>query len=357
MRARLRRVRKRSGSFGAGPWIGLCAALLLVVDLVVVVERGPSTVSAPALLGTAQGEGREAGQESAPPPVPRRVPVATRLPYASHDRLDAYRGVGAWVDVFDYAPAFQNPGTPPAVRPESIAQMAAAGVSTVYLQSARDDPRSPGDLADPQVFGAILRQAHAHEMRVVAWYLPTFVNPERDLRRLVAVHRFRAGEQRIDGLAVDIEWVRGVANPAERNRRLVDLSYRLRAAVGDDPLGAIVLPPVDTDIINPRLWPAFPWQQLGDVYDVWLPMSYWTNRSGNWRDAARYTSENIRRLRAHIGPSVEIHAVGGIGDLATTSDYHGFLLAARQGATIGVSIYDWDTAQAPAWQLLGAVRS
>ncbi|MDP8961928.1 MAG: hypothetical protein M3N32_09970 [Actinomycetota bacterium] len=280
--------------------------------------------------------------------------MAARLPYAQHDRLEAYRGVGAWVDVFDYAPAFQKRGEPAPVSPESIPAMAAAGVRTLYIQAGRDDPRSPGDLAHAQLFGAFIQRAHAHSMRVVGWYLPTFISPERDLRRLMAIHHFRVGEQRVDGLAVDIEWLQAVPNVAERNRRVVDLSNRLRAAVGGEALGAIVLPPVDTEVINPRLWPSFPWRELRDVYDVWLPMSYWTNRSAGWRDAGRYTGENIRRLKAHLGSGVPIHAVGGIGDLATSDDYRAFAVAARQGETIGVSIYDWDTAQATAWQVLGA---
>ncbi len=286
--------------------------------------------------------------------MPRRVPVATRLPYATHDPLDAYRGVGAWVDVFDYAPAFQDRGKPASVTPDSIPAMAAAGIRTLYLQSGRDDPRSPGDLAHPQLFGSFIQRAHAHGMRVVAWYLPTFISPERDLRRLMAAHRFRIVDQRVDGLAVDIEWVQGVPNSAERNRRLVDLSHRLRAAVGGEALGGIVLPPVDTDVINPRLWPSFPWSELRGVYDVWLPMGYWTNRRGGWREAGRYTSENIRLLKAHLGADAPIHAVGGIGDLATSEDYRAFALAAHHGQAIGISIYDWDTAQAAAWQLLAA---
>ncbi len=355
MRDRLGPARMWPRPFGATPLIALCAAALLVMDVAVVIGRGSPSRPAPGAAETAPSQHAQADQNATP--TPRRVPTATRLPYAQHGRLDAYRGIGAWVDVFDYAPAFQDPGKPAAVRPETIAAMAAAGVRTLYLQAARDDPRSPGDLADPQLFGSFVQLAHAHGMRVVAWYLPTFVNPERDLGRLLAIHRFRVADQRIDGLAVDIEWVRGVPNAAERNRRLVNLSRRLRAAVGTDPLGAIVLPPVDTDVINPRLWPAFPWQELRDVYDVWLPMSYWTNRSGGWRDAGRYTSENIRRLKAHISPTVPVHAVGGIGNLASTRDYQDFVLTARQWEAIGVSIYDWDTAQAAAWELLRAGRS
>ncbi len=334
----------------ATPWVALCAAVVLAADVATVVARRSTDV--PAAPGAAQGQALQARQDAGPAFLPRRVPMATRLPYAQHDRLEPYRGVGAWVDVFDYAPAFQNPGESAPVTPESIPAMAAAGVRTLYLQSGRDDPRSPGDLAHPQLFGAFIQHAHAHDMRVVAWYLPTFISPERDLRRLLAVHRFRVAEQRVDGLAVDIEWIQGVRQAAERNRRLVDLSQRLRAAVAGDALGAIVLPPVDTDIINPRLWPSFPWPALRDLYDVWLPMGYWTNRSAGWRDAGRYTSENIRRLKAHLGPAAPIHAVGGIGDRATSHDYRAFALAARQEDAIGISIYDWDTAQTPAWQLL-----
>lgn len=325
---------------------------MLAADIATLATRVPVAGPARATVGAVQRQGWEARRHAGP--LPRPVPLPTRLPYARQDRLAAYRDVGAWVDVFDYAPAFQDPGEPAEVTPETVSAMAGAGVGTIYIQAARDDPRSPGDLADPQLFGAFIERAHAHRMRVVAWYLPTLVNVERDLRRLVAMGRFRAGGEGVDGLAVDIEWVRGVPNAAERNRRVVALSRRLRAAVGREPLGAIVLPPVDTDVLNPRLWPAFPWRELGDVYDVWLPMSYWTNRSGGWRDAGRYTGENIRRLKAHLGAGTPVHAIGGIGDLATAGDYRTFVRTARRWEAIGVSIYDWDAAQAVAWELLGA---
>ena len=40
----------------------------------------------------------------------------------------------------------------------------------------------------------------------------------------MAVADFEADGHRFDGIAVDIEWTQGVPDPAERSRRLVQLS-------------------------------------------------------------------------------------------------------------------------------------
>ncbi len=94
-----------------------------------------------------------------------------------------------------------------------------------------------------------------------------------------SVARFDVLGHRFDGLAVDIEDVDTVTDVDARNQRLVDLSQRLRTEVGSETLGAIVLPPVLTEVVNPQRWPDFPWPQLAPLYDVWLPMSYWTFRT------------------------------------------------------------------------------
>src|SRR3546814_4053164 len=65
-------------------------------------------------------------------------------------------------------------------------------------------------------------------MHVVAWYLPTLVDPATDLPRLVA-----ASDLDVDGLGVDIESVE-IADPAERTRRLLELSPHLRSAIRAD---------------------------------------------------------------------------------------------------------------------------
>src|SRR6266702_4515589 len=70
--------------------------------------------------------------------------------------VDAYRGLGTWVDVYDYVPAFQKPGQVPAVTPADIDDMKHLGVKTLYLQAAQDDERSPGATISPKLLGRFL---------------------------------------------------------------------------------------------------------------------------------------------------------------------------------------------------------
>src|SRR3546814_7467004 len=107
-------------------------------------------------------------------------------------------------------------------------------------------------------------------MHVVAWYLPTLVDPATDLRRLVA-----ASELDVDGLGVDIESVEN-ADPAERTRRLVQLSHDLRAEIGaDNPLSAIPLNPLHLEVVNRDYWPGYPWPQLASTYHSVLSLAHW----------------------------------------------------------------------------------
>ena len=273
--------------------------------------------------------------------------------------LTAYAGLGTWVDAYDYSPAFVDKGQP-AVTPASVADMAAVGVDTLYLQAAKDDERSPGMLVDAKLVGRFLVRAHARGMRVVAWFLPKLADIEADAKRLEHLLEYEIDGQRFDGVAVDIEWVDSVPDTATRNRRVVALSERVDMLAAGDPLGAIVLPPVATEVINPLLWPAFPYRKLAPYFGVWMTMGYWTFRSeeSGYRDAARYTDENIRRLRANLGDSnVPVHPIGGIGDKSTRSDYEGFVAAAREQRAVGWSVYDFVTTSSAAWPALRRPRA
>src|SRR5260370_33624766 len=85
------------------------------------------------------------------------IGTADALPRVSgRTDLAAYRGLGTWVDVFDYVPAFQNAGDDPAVTTGSFDDMARLGVKTVYLQAAQADHRSPGNTRDRTLLGCIL---------------------------------------------------------------------------------------------------------------------------------------------------------------------------------------------------------
>jgi hypothetical protein len=168
--------------------------------------------------------------------------------------------------------------------------------------------------------------------------------------------RFRHKGQRFDGVAVDIEDNETVADPAIRTANLVELSKRLRAEVGPDvAVGAIVMPAVQLDVVNPDFWPAFPWGDLRPLYDVWMPMTYWTTRDAEsgWRDAERYTVESVRLMREHLlDPAARVHPIGGIADKATPDAAAAFLRALAATQAVGGSLYDVATTADDVWMAL-----
>ncbi|MFL6204910.1 MAG: hypothetical protein ACJ739_06135, partial [Acidimicrobiales bacterium] len=216
--------------------------------------------------------------------------------------LGPYEGVGVWLDVYDWTNALT--GGHPQVRFEDIDRMAKLGIQTIYIQTAHR--RSPSNVIEGDRLVPLIDRAHRRGMAVVAWYLPTLEDVNLDLRRLVAATKLP-----VDGLAVDIESL-AVPDPTRRNLRLLDLSKRLRAAVGERAIGAITPSAVHLQVVNPNFWPAFPWRQLGNTYDVMLPMSYWSVRRPEWHSGERYIGSDIDRIRLSTGKlDIPIHAIGG----------------------------------------------
>jgi hypothetical protein len=289
----------------------------------------------------------------APSPTPKRVTPPAPRPTPRPAGLSMYRGLGTWVDAYDFSSELGGAR----LRPSEVDAMYARGVRTLYIQAAKEHAKSPGLMLSPGLLGEWLERAHQRGMSVVAWYLPTFVDPARDWAHLDAIIRFRSHGHRFDSIGMDIE-SREVGDDDVRSARLVALSRRLRAAVPSMTLQAIVVPPVVTDVINPKFWPRFPWKELAPAYDVWSPMGYWTNRTpeSGWRSAYRYTVENVRLLRKNIGqPNAPVHIVGGIGNETTDADLDGFVRAAREQRCIGGSLYDYATTAASAYVRLRQV--
>ena len=312
-----------------------------------VVERAPPipTSAAPATETMATTTVTAAPTTTTAPPRP-----------VAADRTAPFRGMGAWVDVFEWAPSYASPpGTSVDLPPTAVDRMAAEGVQVLYLQATRYNNPTGGDIVDPDVLAQWLARAKANGIRVVAWYLPTLTDPAADLRRLKAVAKLPD----VAGIGVDIEST-AVADPAVRSARMLDLSKAVRAAMPDRPLSAIVLPAVDTDVVNLSYWPGFPWKEIRGLYDVWQPMGYWTNRkvSSGYRDAERYTRENVERLRAHLGdPKAVVSPIGGIMNKATPADVAGFLKAVRETGCVGASLYNWSTQKPETYALMRAARS
>ena len=268
--------------------------------------------------------------------------------------LVAYRGLGTWVDAYDFSRE-KNPGKTPPVAPSAVDAMAKQGVKTLYLQASKSDSDTPYLLLSQDLLGQFLERAHQNHMRVVAWYLPKFTSPTNDWNHVKAVLDFRYNGHKFDSFGLDIE-SREQSNLDTRNTRLVNLTKKLRSYVGDGmPLSAIVLPPVVTEVINTNYWPKFPWDQIKAHYDVYQPMSYYTNRTqdSGYRDAYRYMVDNVRILHNLLkSPIAAVHAVGGIGDRSTTKDYQDMVRADRDSKSIGGSVYDWHTTSLSAYTTL-----
>jgi hypothetical protein len=295
-------------------------------------------------------------------PAPRvlsqhRAPAAG-APAAGRDTVAAFRGLGAWVDIYDFAPEYQTRGADPVITPATVTAMVADGVHTVFLQTAGDDQRTSGGLVSPELLARFLTQAHRRGLRVVGWYRPTFAGHGSDLAKLTAIARFHRAGQRFDGIAVDIESDPAMPAASVRTHRLVALSQRLRGRVGRNyPLAAITIPPLILSRIDPAQWPGFPWHALAPIYDVWIPMSYWTFRkpgSPN-ADPRHYTAENITLTRRLLGkPHAAVYALGGVGDHSTPQDYRAFLAGAAASHAVGAGIYDYRSTSRDGMALLAA---
>jgi hypothetical protein len=348
------------------------AAVVVAVGLVLVVQRGggddrldagKSVEPATGLRGsrvltqaaTSSSTTTSTSTTVAPTTTTTAPPPTTTTLPPPRFTLDPYHGLGAWLDVFDWSVTYNTEG-PPEVDLDDIDRMASLGVRTLYFQAARWD--GPRGVLEPDRAMAFIDRAHADGMAVVGWYLPTFEDLLADRAQIDAVAQLP-----IEGLGIDIESTR-VADEADRDQRLVELSADLRATYPGEVLSAIVLPPVVTNVFG-TYWHTFPWAQLAPYYDVWQPMGYWTNRTveSGWRDAYAYTAANIDILRQELGnPNAVVHPVGGIGCCegigvpSTPEDIDGMVRAAADRGAPGASLYDYVTTGDDLWGPLQAAN-
>ncbi len=261
-----------------------------------------------------------------------------------------FQGAGAWVDVWDYATTYQDPGDAPVVGPADVAAMAASGARTLYLQTA-GIARTVGPTEDPGQLGRFLAAAHARGLRVVGWYAPSLQDPGEDLVRLLAVTRFSAGGEHFDGLAVDVDV--NETSPEARSQ-LLALSRRLRSEAGPRfPLALIVPPTADLEQAAP-----FPWRPLHHLYDAWIPRVVWPPGGANGADPAAQTRSSVVRLRELVGdPGAAVHPLGGMGGAVTEGEARAFLEAAAETGAIGASVYDFRSTPAGTQSEIGTASA
>jgi hypothetical protein len=272
------------------------------------------------------------------------VPAASAAPLAT---LDPYKGLGTWVDIYD-AHVWADPeGT--------VEAIAARGVRTVYLETSNYRQRVA--IRRPALVARFLEEAHARGLLVVAWYLPGFLDPARDIRRSLAAIDFRTPSgQAFDGFALDIE-APAVRSPALRTRRLLRVADGLRAAAGPDyRLGAIIPSPRGLEL-SPTAWPGFPYEELAARFDVFLPMIYFTYRTRTAAAARTYVARSIAVLRRETSPDVPVHVIGGVADRARAGQTRAFVDATCAAGVLGGSLYDFATTGPTQWSRLSPLSS
>jgi hypothetical protein len=259
---------------------------------------------------------------------------------------DVYRGPGAWIDIFDSSMLANAAAT--------VDQLSLNGVRTIYVETANYTNPRHGSIAYPLGISDLLDAAHAKGLKVIAWYLPGFLNRKRDLRRSLAAVRFTTlAGNRFDSFALDIEANR-VRRIATRNKRAVSLSKRIRAAVGRYyPLGAIVPDQRSTSVSLPSMWPRFPYPRLRPIYDAFLPMSYSSLRGRGATFAYGYTRANVQFLRAAThDPTLPVHVIGGLASKLSASEDAAVVQAALDEGTLGASFYKLRGSSSGEWQAL-----
>ena len=259
------------------------------------------------------------------------------------DRLDAYRGLGAWVDMYDEGP-WDFPR-------RAVRRMAEHGVRTLYVETA--NYRKPVDRAvyRSTALGTMLDEAHLQGIQVVAWYVPGFDNLRRDMRRTRAAIGFTSDTgQRFDSFALDIE-ATVVRDIAVRNERARKLSRRIRELVGADyTLGAIV------PEAGALYWPDFPYEALATRYDVFLPMAYFSYRTSGASGVYDFVARNIAAIRDETGdPGAPVHLIGGIAEDSRAAEVEAMVEAARDQNAIGASLYDFPTTTPRQWSKLSRI--
>lgn len=238
-----------------------------------------------------------------------------------------YKGLGTWVDMYD---------TGPWKYPEwAVDRMAQRGVRTLYLQTSNWQKNFA--LYKPAKMERLVDRAHRKGIKVVAWYLPAFTNLKKDFRRSRAAINFTtAAGNKFDSFALDIEATE-VRDVTTRSRRTVRLSQRIRDYVGVAyELGAIIPDPA-----GQVYWPNYPYAETAAVYDVVLPMGYYTYRVNGYRATYRYAKRNVTIIRKEAGNKVRVHAIGGIAGRATKREVQAFVDGSRAAGVSGLSLYDF----------------
>jgi hypothetical protein len=258
-----------------------------------------------------------------------------------------YEGLGTWVDMYNKGP-WAHPS-------RTISRMVKHGVETLYLETS--SYRSHHAIFRRHSAARLITVAHANDIRVVAWSVPGFKNLRTDYARVMkAVNFVTPSGQTFDSYAMDIE-ATVVPDIDRRNKRFAKLASNVRSTVGSAVLGAIVPDPA-----HQTFWKPFPYLTVERLFDVYLPMSYFTLREiHGLRKVHDYIVANVRFIRAAShNASARIHVIGGIAGDISPREVRGMMTATRNMKSIGASLYDFPITTRKEWhkmQSAGALHA
>jgi hypothetical protein len=268
-------------------------------------------------------------------------------PPVAADPLDAYRGLGTWIDIYDTR-AWTDPKA-------VVQEMAGHGVRTLFIQTGNSSSKEA--VHDPLAQETFIREAHARGMKVVAWYLPSMVDAAFDFDRIQQAIRFKTSDgQTFDSFALDIESA-AIHDVNARNAAVDALSTKIRDMVGPSYiLGGIVPSPVGI-AKKAHFWDDFPYGAVAKDFDVLVPMGYYTFHGKGAAAAEADALGNMRILRAQPGcATIPVHLIGGLAAKTTDAEVEAFANATQTSGCIGASLYSWAGTTSADWIALQVIR-
>ena len=252
--------------------------------------------------------------------------------------LAPYQGLGFWIDMYSWRKVHVKSkkftATYQPFTCDSIDEAASYGARTLFIQTAM--PVEDATILDPEYLTQLIACAKRNNLYVVSWYYPQLLNVNLDFTRALASAKLPG----VDAFALDIE-SRKVGEVFDRNKRLVELSDRLHAALPNMAMAAVTYTPYNLDEVQPSTWPYFPWAALAKDFAVWQPMTYWNVRKGDLAKGAAYTTHTINGLRVHLGPTARFNIVGGLS--SNGKEIAGMVdsMQLAGAGIIGGGIYQW----------------